>query len=140
MTPEQMLNTCRIAIYDVDEYFLDDKMLEEMNNFLLQKKVKAYFDYPHIGGGAEAIFHELIVIGIDTINAIGVAALYDILKYSFNVISAKTKSLQKKPALFIEHNGESLKLDYGFDLTDEQKEKVVDAALKFILQKHDTQL
>ena len=132
MTPEQMLNTCRIVIYDVDEYFLDDKMLEEMNNYLHQKNIKAYFDYPRIGGGAEVIFHQLIAIGVEVVNGIGINALYDILKYSLTVISNKTKHLKEKPALFIECNEQFLKVTYGFELTDEQKDKIVQESLEFI--------
>ncbi len=129
---EHMVSPNCITIYDIDGYFLDDKVLKEMNNYLIQKNFDAYFDYPHIGGGAEEIFHEMIIIGIEIVRNIGINALYDTLKYALTTVLNKVKHIDKKPAILIECNDAYLKLEYGFELNDEQKDMVVKETLKFI--------
>ena len=138
MTSKHIQNPPCITIYDIDGYFLDDATLKEMNNYLLQQKITACFEYPRIGGGAEEIYRQLIAIGVDFIVGIGVNVLYDILKYTFSLIANKTKHMKEKPTLFIECNEQFLKIDYGFELTDEQKDKVIDESLKFIRQNNNS--
>ena len=122
-----------ITLFDIDEYFLNDRVLEEMNLYLSENNIEARFDYPHIGGGAQDLYHEVIVIGLTFAQGVGVNALYDILKYVYSVITQKIKfHKNQKPALYIELCDKHIKLDYGFDLTDTQKDEIVHNSIEML--------
>lgn len=132
MANEHIMYDGCITIYDIDRYFFDDEALEKMNNHLIQKNVNAYFDYPHIGGGAQDSFHQMIIIAIEIFRNIGSNAIYDIIKYTLSTIWNKIENSKDKPTLYIECNNLHIELDYGFDLTDEQKDMVIEKSLNFI--------
>ncbi len=120
-----------IIVYDVSEYFFNDKIMAEMNNYLYQHRIEAVFDYPHIGGGAQKIFEELIVIGLDWAQGIGVNILYDILKYSVKYIVGKMKNRSKKPkGIYLMYEDNSVQFLSDFDLNDDQLEKVTNQMFK----------
>jgi hypothetical protein len=78
----------------------------------------------------------IILITIQAMQAIGYNALYDMIKYSVLKLLRMSKSNSKKGTFIsIRKEGEVSDLFFSFDLTEDQREKLVDAAITKLLEK-----
>lgn len=109
---------------------------EQLSVINMETKDKnLYFDYSHQGGGdlLPEVLNEL-VIGFQLIQGLGTNFIYDLMKSSilriFNIIPRT-----KKPDIYVRYLGEEISLEFNFDLTDEQKDKIVDAGVNILLEK-----
>ena len=77
---------------------------------------------------------DICMILIEISENIGINALYDMLKYSFsnllNLIQRKMVSKKEKMELVIKKNGKEFKCTLPFNLSEEQKDKFVDAIIE----------
>lgn len=78
--------------------------------------------------------HDMIIVLIEISNNIGMAALYDILKYSFSYLFSfiQNKLLPKKEKTVFKIKKDSKEFDciLSFDLNEEQKQEIVDAVVE----------
>lgn len=121
-----------VKIYDVDNYYFNDEVMTEMNESATSRELKVLYDYPHIGGGAEEVFTGIIAVAVNFATSVASGLVVEAVKYAFQVFveKYKKKSGKKNPAVMIFYGEKEIILDYSFELTDEQKDKLVDASVE----------
>lgn len=127
---------CVVRILDVDHYAFDEDVVAEMNKGAQSKDLNVLFDYPGIGGGAQDLFHGLIVVTVELFGAVGTAVVVEAVKYAFQVFieKYKRKRYKRKPAVVITCGEKEIVVDYKFDLTQKQKDKLVDASVDAVMK------
>lgn len=121
-----------VEIYDFSHCFTSEQLFE------INKETQyngLYFDWARAGGEgwAPEILNNLVIV-FQLVQGLGTNLIYDLMKSSvLRLLSVIPKT--KKPDIYIDYLGESITLDYGFDLTEEQKEKIVDVGIKLLIEK-----
>lgn len=75
---------------------------------------------------------EIVMIVVQAIQSIGYSALYDILKYCLSVVVNKAAAIsgKKETTIEITCNGQTESLTINFELTELQKDKLIDAVVE----------
>lgn len=78
--------------------------------------------------------HDMIIVLIEISNNIGMATLYDLLKYSFSYllgfVQKKLLPKKAKTVFKIKKDGKEFDCFLSFDLNEEQKQEIVDAVVE----------
>ncbi|MEW4411393.1 hypothetical protein [Clostridium sp. AN503] len=73
----------------------------------------------------------VVMVMVQAIQNIGYSALYDMLKYCLSIVVNKATNIRKKETTIeLTCNGQTESLTINFELTDSQKDKLIDAVVK----------
>lgn len=122
-----------ILVFDLQEYFFNDKIIKKMNTFLKKKNIDFLYDYPHIGGDLDPFANVIIITLPILIQSLSFDALYDVLRHLtlliFKKITSKKikrRKMKEKPTIYFEYRDECIQMDFDFNLTKKQKDKIID--------------
>ena len=128
-----------ILIYDSQKYFFNDGTIRRMNSYLKKKNIDLLYDYPHIGGDLNSFANVIIITLPILMQNLAFDAIYDILRHLILLIfqkvtarKVKKRKMEDKPTVYFEYQEEYIKMDFDFDLTEEQQDKIVDTVCNAI--------
>lgn len=114
---------------DLEVTLIGNSITEEIVNELNNQNAKCR--YNKVAHKGFALSPETIIIIVGLLQNIGYSAAYDLIKTSILLIISKLPLPSKKETEIIVINGKTKsKILLPFELTDEQKDKLVDAAIQ----------